>query len=84
MGTRRIRAHSIGVSVSATNPEMTTDPATAMPNSLKSLPVLPWRKASGVNTATSAMVVAMTAKAISRVPLVAAVIGSSPSSSWCR
>ena len=58
----------MGVSVSATKPEITTEPATAMPNSLKSRPVLPWRKASGVKTATSEMVVAMTAKAISRVP----------------
>ena len=80
-GTRRILAQSIGVSVSATNPETTTDPATAMPNSLNSLPVDPFRNARGVNTATSEMVVAITAKPISRVPLVAASSGLSPSSS---
>ena len=44
---------------------MTTEPATAMPNSLKSRPVEPLRNASGVKTATSEIVVAMTAKAIS-------------------
>ena len=47
-----------------------------MPNSLNSRPVEPLRNASGVNTATSEMVVAITAKAISRVPLMAAVSGS--------
>ena len=83
-GTRRILAQSIGVRVSATKPEMITDPATAMPNSLNSRPVEPLRKASGVKTATSEMVVASTAKAISRVPLVAASSGLSSSSSWCR
>jgi hypothetical protein len=71
----------MGVRVRATNPEMMTDPATAIPNSLNSRPVDPLRKASGVNTATREMVVAMTAKAISRVPLMAAVWGSSCSSS---
>ena len=71
----------MGVRVSATNPEMMTEPATATPNSLNSRPVDPLRKASGVNTATRAIVVASTAKAISRVPLIAAVSGSSPSSS---
>jgi hypothetical protein len=72
------------VSVSATNPEITTAPATAIPNSLNSRPVFPCRKASGVNTATREMVVAITAKAISRVPWMAAVSASSCSSSWWR
>jgi len=62
----------MGVSVSATNPEMMTAPATAIPNSLNRRPVEPLRNASGVNTATREMVVASTAKAISRVPLIAA------------
>jgi hypothetical protein len=74
-------AQSIGVSVRATKPETTTAPATAIPNSLNSRPVDPLRNASGVNTATSEMVVAMTAKPISRVPLTAASSGLSPSSS---
>ena len=84
-GTRRILAQSIGVSVSATKPEMTTEPASATPNSLKSRPVVPVRKASGAKTATSEIVVAMTAKPISLVPLHGrGWSGSSPSSSWCR
>src|SRR2546422_5691506 len=57
-GTRNTFAHNIGVSVSATNPEITTAPATAMPNSLNSRPVEPRRNPSGVNTATRAIVVA--------------------------
>jgi hypothetical protein len=77
-------AHSIGVNVSATKPEMTTAPAMATPNSLNSRPVVPCRKASGVNTATSAIVVAITAKPISFVPLMAACCGVSCSSSWWR
>jgi len=77
-------AHSIGVNVRATNPEITTAPATAMPNSLNSRPVAPRRNPSGVNTATSAIVVAITAKPISLVPLTAACSGASFSSSWCR
>ena len=81
---RRILAHSIGVSVSATKPEITTAPATAMPNSLRSRPVDPRRNPSGVNTATSAIVVAITANPISLVPLTAACSGFSFSSSWCR
>src|SRR5438874_1749722 len=81
---RRILAQSIGVSVSATNPEMTTAPATAMPNSLRSRPAVPRRNPNGVKTATSAMVVAITANPISFVPFVAASSGASCSSSWCR
>src|SRR5712692_989147 len=83
-GTRNTFAHNIGVSVSATNPEITTAPATAMPNSLNSRPVEPRRNPSGVNTATSAIVVAITANPISLVPLTAACSGFSLSSPWCR
>ena len=74
----------MGVRVSATKPEMITAPAIAMPNSLNSRPVVPCRKASGVNTATSAIVVAITANPISFVPLIAARSGLSCSSSWWR
>ncbi len=77
----RILAQSIGVSVSATKLDNTTAPAMAIPNSLNNRPVLPLRNASGTNTATSEAVVAITAKAISRVPSRAAVTGSLPSSS---
>ncbi len=69
------------MSVSATMPEMSTAPPTATPNSLNSRPVAPVRKSSGENTATSATVVAITAVVISRVPSIAAVSGSLPSSS---
>ncbi len=84
VGTLTILAQSIGESESAVNADTTTDAASVRPNSLKSRPVAPWRKASGEKTATSAMVVAMMANAISRVPPRAAASGSSPSSSWCR
>ena len=80
-GTRRILADADAVSVSATKLEITTAPAMAIPNSLNRRPVVPRRNANGENTATSEIVVAMTAKAISLVPLMAAVSGSSPSSS---
>ena len=46
--------------------------------------VAPVRKSRGENTAMSAMVVAMTAVVISRVPSMAAVSGSLWSSSWWR
>ena len=36
-----MREHSIGVSVSATKPEISTETATAMPNSLNSRPTRP-------------------------------------------
>jgi len=77
----RILAQSIGVSVSATKPEITTAPATAMPNSLNNRPAVPVRNASGENTATSAIVVAITAKPISLVPSTAACSGVSCNSS---
>ncbi len=69
-------AQSIGVRVRATKPEMETAAATAIPNSRKSRPVVPLRKASGVNTATREIVVAITANAICRVPCTAAASGS--------
>ena len=60
--------HSIGVSVRATTPEKKIEAASVMPNSRKSLPVLPVMKASGTNTAIRVAVVAITAKPISRAP----------------
>ena len=82
--TRRIFADSMGVSVSATIPEMSTEPPTATPNSLNNRPVAPVRNSSGEKTATSAIVVAITAVVISFVPSMAAVSGSFFSSSWWR
>ena len=58
----------MGVSVSATKPEITTEPATAKANSVNSRPAVPERNVSGTNTATSDTVVAITANAISLVP----------------
>jgi len=56
------KRHIIGDSVSATNADTSTQPASVMPNSRNSLPVRPDRKISGRNTAASAMVVDITAK----------------------
>ena len=50
------------------------------PNSRNSRPRSPGRNEIGTNTAASVSVVAMTAKPISRVPLIAATSGGSPSS----
>ena len=61
----------------------TTLPATATANSTKSRPVALVWNASGVNTATSESVMAMTANAISSMPLNAAFIGVRPFS-MCR
>ena len=60
-----------------------TDVATVSANSVISLPVLPCANESGMNTAASVMVIAMTAKPISRVPTSAALKGFMPSS-MCR
>jgi hypothetical protein len=74
--------HIIGVSVSATNPDTITAPASVNANSLNSRPVRPGVNASGANTAASVSVIATTAKLISCAPLSAAWNGSSPSSMW--
>jgi hypothetical protein len=74
--------HIIGVSVSATNPLTSTAPASVNANSPNSRPVRPGVKASGANTAASVSVIAMTAKLISRMPLIAAWKGFMPSSMW--
>jgi hypothetical protein len=75
---------SIGVRVRATTPDSRTAPPTATPNSVNSRPVAPVRNSKGENTASSAIVVAITAVVISRVPSIAAVSGSFSSSSWWR
>ncbi len=73
----------MGTSVSATRPEKAMAAASEMPNSPNSRPRLPGMKEIGTNTATSTMVVAMTAKPISRLPSTAASSGALPSS-ICR
>ena len=72
----------MGDKVSATKPDTTTAPASASANSPNNLPVRPGVKAKGANTAASVMVMATTAKPISREPLMAAENGSMPSSMW--
>jgi hypothetical protein len=70
--------HIMGVSVSATKPETMTAPASVSANSVNRRPVRPGVKASGANTAASVSVMAMTAKPISRLPLMAAWKGDMP------
>ncbi len=70
----------IGVSVSATKAEIATAAASATANSRNSRPVLPSRKPTGRNTATSTAVVAITANATCPVPRLAATSGGSPRS----
>ena len=70
----------IGVSDSATNAEKPTAAATVTPNSPNNRPVSPVMNDTGTNTAISTSVVAMTAKPISREPLMDASTGGSPPS----
>ncbi len=58
--------------MSATKPEPSTAPARASANSMNRRPVRPVAKASGANTAVSVSVIAITAKPISLMPLIAA------------
>ena len=69
----------IGDSVNATIPEMNTAPASVKANSLNSVPVIPPIKAIGEYTAIKEIVMEITGKAISRVPIIAARNGVSPS-----
>ena len=75
--------HIIGVSVSATKPEISTAPASVSANSVNSLPVRPGVNATGANTATRVRVMATMAKPISLLPLSAASRRGSPCS-MCR
>ena len=75
-----MREAIIGVSVRATKAENRIAAATVKPNSRNMRPILPGRKEIGRNTAVSVAVVAMTAKAISRLPSSAASIMGCPSS----
>ena len=70
----------IGVKVSATKAEIATAAASATASSRNNRPVLPSRKPTGRNTATSTAVVAITAKATCAVPRRAATSGGSPRS----
>jgi hypothetical protein len=66
--------------VRATTPEKKIAVASVTPNSRKSRPVCPLMKAMGTKTEISVIVVAITAKAISRAPMNEASSGGSPSS----
>ncbi len=77
------RDMTAGTRLSATNDEMTTATANTRPNSWKSRPAVPGRKAIGTNTAMRTAVVAMTAKKTRRVPCTAALLGPAPSAR-CR
>ena len=68
----------IGVSVSAMSDENATAAAMVKPNSRNSVPTLPDRNDMGRNTATSTIVVATTAKPISREPSTEAISAGSP------
>ena len=76
------RAHIIGVSVSDTKAETAIAAVTVMANSRNSLPMIPPMSNSGMNTATSEMLIESTVKPISREPFSAASSGAMPSSMW--
>ena len=66
--------------VNAAKEEMITDPEITKLNSRKSLPVIPSMNTMGKNTATSVMVVEITAKKISFAPSIPASLGAIPCS----
>ncbi len=78
------RAASIGVSVNDTIRLIAIAAAAVSPNDDMNRPMMPPRNPTGTNTASSAMVVAMTARPISRVPSMAAWNGDMPFSSTKR
>ncbi len=55
---------------------------TVIANSRSSRPMIPPISRSGMNTATSEMLIDMMVKPISPAPLTAASLGESPSSRW--
>ena len=69
---------SIGVKVSAANEEIMTEPEITILNSRNKRPVIPCMKTIGKNTATSVMVVEITAKKISLAPSIPASFGLIP------
>ena len=69
---------SIGVNVSAAKEEIMTEPDTTMLNSRNRRPVIPSINTMGKNTATSVIVVEITAKKISLAPSIPASFGGIP------
>jgi len=80
----RNREHIIGVRVKEMNSENRMATAIVMPKARKNLPGIPPIKAMGMKIITREKVVAITARAISAVPSMAAWIGGLPSSRICR
>ena len=68
-------AHIAGVSVSATKPEMTTETTMVMANCLYSCPVVPGRKAAGMNTAAITSTIAISELPISSIERIVASFG---------
>ena len=79
-----MRAHSIGVSVSDTNAEARIAIVTTTANSLKMRPTTPPISSTGMNTATSEIVIEMMVKPISRAALERRLEGLASSSSMWR
>ena len=69
---RSTRAHSIGVSVSETNPDTMIATETVTANSRNTRPTMPPISSTGMNTAISEKVIEMIVKPISRAPFSAA------------
>ena len=76
------RDASMGVSVSDTTPDTRMATAMVTANSRKSRPTMPAMNSSGMNTATSEMVMDMMVKPISAAPSSAACMGFFPISMW--
>ena len=70
------REHIIGASVSETSAETAMDAVTVSANSRNMRPMIPPMSRSGMNTATSEMLIESTVKPISREPLRAASKGA--------
>ena len=78
------RLHIMGVNVKLTNMDMRMATVAVTPNSKSIRPVTLDRNETGKKTITKEMVVAKTASPISRVPSMAACLGSIPNSSMQR
>src|SRR5687768_16434781 len=83
VSTFKNREHNIGVSVSETNHETITPQVTTTAKDLKNWPITPPMKMTGPKMQTRERVAANTAKVTSRLPLIAADIGSGSKCSRC-
>ena len=78
------REHMRGVSVRLTMPDIIVAVTIVIENSLKTRPIMPLIKTSGINTAASESVILKIVKLISRADAKVAAIGDSPKSSIRR